>query len=661
VDIKDVSSRLASQVESICAELVPGGKKSGHEWVYDPPGQGTLSVHLDGPKAGVWAHFGGDGGGDLLDLHVKTKGGTLNDALDWAYARLGIERPSFQGSRPREYAKPQRPAQMKKLEKSGDAESVDWYLRQTRGLTPATLQAFRITEAPWYDFEKDGEKRKWQGPWILFPFLRPQPGGALDLINIKWLHLKREPHPTKPGKTKKVQLQEKNCEPGLFGWQAASPTARKAIICEGEIDAMSGHQLLASIGRTDAIACFSPPAGAGRGEKQLWIEQEFDRLERFDDIVLCFDMDRVGQDKVAMEEMVRRLGVHRCRIMKLALTAPQKDTNDALVAGMTGEEYLAAWTAAKHLSPDELRSASEFVEEVLEEFYPPDGDEPGRRLPWRRMNWVRTRPKEVALWLGINSHGKTIILNQAAMHLCDAGERVCIGSFEMPPPKLLERAVRQLLQRKLPSREGIRAVHRWFDDRLWIVDRIGQMDVKRLLEVFRYARRRFNCTTFVIDSFMRLGIAEDDYNGQKAAMDLIIAFADEEDCHVALVMHSRKLKDTSKAPGRLDARGAGALTDLAQVVFIVWRNEDKEQKLSSLDDDQSLTSAKREEKRADLINKPDAIISVDKQRFGTGKIGHVHLWFEPDSVSFKERQSGELPAFYTVPDDIIGRAQEGAL
>jgi twinkle protein len=648
MDIRDISQRLARDARSVCAELLPNGKAEGHEWV-DDPGAGKIKVHLDGDKSGVWSHFGGDGSGDLLDLYVKVKGGSLGDALDWARARLGIEKPAFVGQQKRDYRRPQSPPQVKKIERSSVMESVDWYLRQERGLKPDTITAFRVREAAHYDGkDKDGNPKKWDGPWILFPFLRQGESGALELINMKWLHLRRRPHATKPGKFKKIILQDTGCEPGLFGWQAASPLARRCIVTEGEIDAMTAHQYLVECGVAGEIAAFSVPAGAGRGDKQQWIELEWDRLERFEDIVICFDGDKEGLNKVALEEIVHRLGTHRVRIMKL----PHKDTNSCLVDhGMPAADYLDAFNKAKPMAPDELRNASEYVEGVIEKFYPENDVEPGIALPWRRMNWIRIRRKEVSTWIGLSNHGKTIVLNQVAMHMADKGEGVCIGSFEMPPNDLLERGARQVTLMRRPTREHLRRVHNWYSGRLWIIDRMGAMEATRLLDVMRYARRRFGCTFFIIDSLMRCGIAGDDYNGQKKFAEDLTKFADAEDCHVALVAHSRKLKDASQAPGRLDAAGSGDITNLVQCNFSMWRNEKKEMDLAALDEDQTISGSKREEKRADLVNKPDAYLAVDKQRFGTGQIGRIQLWFDRDAVSFKDKIAGDLPSFSTVPRD----------
>ena len=79
---------------------------------------------------------------------------------------------------------------------------------------------------------------------------------------------------------------EANCEPCLFGWHLIPNDARTITICEGEFDAMTLHQY--------GLPALSVPFGGGGGDKQRWIEYEFDRLAIYDRIYLCFDADKEG-------------------------------------------------------------------------------------------------------------------------------------------------------------------------------------------------------------------------------------------------------------------------------------------------------------------------------------------------------------------------------
>ncbi|NHN83650.1 hypothetical protein GOB93_03220 [Acetobacter musti] len=90
----EVSVMLAQSMETLARELLPGGKKSGAEWaagsLAGEPGT-RVSVHLYGPKAGVWKNFAGDESGDALDLVAAcVTAGDTKAAYKWACNWLGL-------------------------------------------------------------------------------------------------------------------------------------------------------------------------------------------------------------------------------------------------------------------------------------------------------------------------------------------------------------------------------------------------------------------------------------------------------------------------------------------------------------------------------------------------------------------------------------------
>ncbi len=66
MDIVEIKTRLARDVESVARDLLPNGRKRGNEWrAGDVDGDegDSLGVHLVGPKAGIWSDFAtGEGG-----------------------------------------------------------------------------------------------------------------------------------------------------------------------------------------------------------------------------------------------------------------------------------------------------------------------------------------------------------------------------------------------------------------------------------------------------------------------------------------------------------------------------------------------------------------------------------------------------------------------
>jgi twinkle protein len=232
----------------------------------------------------------------------------------------------------------------------------------------------------------------------------------------------------------------------------------------------------------------------------------------------------------------------------------------------------------------------------------------------------------VSILAGVNGHGKSEAAGHITLGAMEQGERACIASMEFRPGRWLHRLTRQAAGLSDPSQPYIRAIHEWYSGRLWVFDVVGTAKADRIFEVFAYARRRYGITLFVIDNLAKCGFNEDDYNGQKAFVDRLTDFAKENDCHVLLVAHMRKRDDETKIAGKLDIKGTGALTDMADSVLIVWRNKGKEHKIRKAEH-------RGEEVPEDVLGKPDAVIRCEKQRNGEDE-PMAALWFCRKSHQF---------------------------
>jgi hypothetical protein len=94
-DIRELVRMLAAQAPSLAAELLPHGRKDGHEWrcgsLHGEPGR-SLAVHLSGPKAGVWCDFASGEAGDALDLVAAVHfSGDKGRAVAWSRRWLGLD------------------------------------------------------------------------------------------------------------------------------------------------------------------------------------------------------------------------------------------------------------------------------------------------------------------------------------------------------------------------------------------------------------------------------------------------------------------------------------------------------------------------------------------------------------------------------------------
>lgn len=580
---KQISEALANQVLQVCQELLPGGRKEGNEWrAGSTEGEHgkSLGVHLSGQKAGVWCDFAEGTSGDLLDLWCEVRSITLPEAIKQAKAYLGVKEPTFY----RNTAKKKTYAQPKKPKCSATAPELEWL--KGRGLSDETLKRFKIA----------GSDNK-----VYFPFIRED-----KAVMVKWRDIN----------SKDTMPTSKNQEPILFGWQAIPNNAREVTICEGEIDAMSLHQM--------GFPALSVPFGGGKGAKQQWIENEYDQLERFDLINVCMDTDEVGKE--AAREIIERLGSHRCRFVNL----PAKDANECLQQGVPISLVAEAIQNAATLDPSELRAASGFADEIFLELHPehkPIEEEHLSLIGNKHAEDFAFRPEEMIGITGVNGHGKSQWLGNLIVESMRTDYRWCIASMEMPAEKFLGRMTRQASGMKKPSREYINAISEWYDDKLWVFNVVGNAKGNRILEVFEYAHKRYGVNHFVIDSLMMCDMADDDYAGQKALLQKIADFKNKFKVTVFIVLHPRKLENENASPGKFDVLGGIAITNLLDTGISIWRNKKKESIIQG-DTQSDMTEE-------DVLSMPDCKAVIWKQRNGDGWEGKAHYWFDPKSMQYR--------------------------
>ena len=600
MEVREIIQLLNDRAEDVSAMLLPGGKREGREWVagsVNGEAGRSCKVAVEGGKRGRFSDFATGQSGDLLDLWQASKGITLPEALQESKKYLNITEPKFEKFADKTFRRPVAP---KKAKRVIEGAAVQQYLFD-RGLTAESISAYRIGEiAEIGPFPGWKSEHSMKGPWIVLPSFHGK-----ELIAVKYLHVQR-----KDGK--KLTLVEPGCEPVLFGWQAIPDNARSVVITEGEIDAITYHAY--------GFPALSVPFGGGKAGKQQWIDTEFPHLDRFEEIILSLDMDEEGQK--ATEELINRLGRHRCRVV----TLPFKDINECRKQGVATADIEKLVSEAQSQDPSELKTALDFNQAVIDEFYPPAGELPGFTLPWKmRKRPVKILRGEVSLWTGFNGHGKSLVLNQVAVSAMTQGERVCVASFEMHPRKTLSRMVRQSLGRETPERPEITATLEWLGGKLWIFDLVGTANIARIMEVFKYAYQRYGVQQFIVDSLLKCGIASDDYNGQKRFLDLLNDFANETNSHIHLVAHARKSENELTPPGKMDIKGSGDIGDLTSNVWCVWRNRLKEEDLAKLEAGETLKLSREEVERA-----PDALLQCVKardDRNDEGKIAlHFHKW-----------------------------------
>lgn len=555
IGIDEVVNRLSDGIENLCAHLLPAGKKHGPLYevgsIYGEPGK-TLKVNLTGQHQGRWCDWNGqEHKGDPLDLWAQVRGIPLPEALRQAKEWLGIREPVLPD---RTYAKPK--DDRKELAMDGGA--MHWLVTE-RKLKPSVVNRYRVQGDP-------------TAKAIVFPCYDLD--GAL--VNRSWRTL---------GAEKKV-WQDKDAAPCLFGWQALTPDTfrrREILICEGQIDAMTWAGW--------GIDALSIPNGSGK----TWLEFEWSRLEAFKTIFLSFDEDGAGRKN--LEEVVARLGKHRCRIVRI----PHKDANDALKAGAT-EEQARGWVeAAEYATVPHLVNAAHYTEQTIEVFFPSE-DRAGHSLPHTRHDneelTFRFRPAELSLWTGVSSHGKSTLLNYSLFILACKTKRPClIVSFEMQPAKVLKR-IMLASGMKIGSKDDVRLALQQLKSWILFCDKEGSIEREELFELLNYAYARYGISHVGIDSLMRVRGLEENYPKQNEFVTDLATFAHETGVHVHLVAHPRK-SPGHNSPEAHDIKGSGHLRDNADNILVMWRNREKEKLMAE---------------KKPTAHMPDAKLIIEKDR-----------------------------------------------
>ena len=302
---------------------------------------------------------------------------------------------------------------------------------------------------------------------------------------------------------KKATNQETDGLPALFNGEVIfgdSPVDEVAFV-EGHIDCLSVYE-------SEGPPCVSLPAGA---QNFNWMETHAKELARVKKYYLAGDND--GPGKGAMDELARRLGRHKCWVVKWPEGC--KDANDALRFHGPGTVY---W-AFKEAAP-----------------YPISGIrviEPGRTLrEWRnrpamqlmtcgtpKLDRMLKLPTDGRLILvtGVPGHGKTAWTLFTAVHLMKAhNRRFGIFSPENSPwARLVEHCVKVLMNAPIDDGRfargaGLEAaeVHEaWLADRLFALEVDGADERPTLdwiLERAEMLIMRYGITDQVIDPWNEL-------------------------------------------------------------------------------------------------------------------------------------------------------------
>ena len=141
---------------------------------------------------------------------------------------------------------------------------------------------------------------------------------------------------------------------GLFGQNVFKEGGKYVTLVEGECDAMAAYELLGS-----KWAVVSIKRGASSAVRD--VKESIEYLESFDNIVICFDKDKAGEE--ASRKVASIIKPGKAKI----LTLPNgfKDANEMLRKKLY-QEFTRAWWDSKLFTPSGIIRVSEKQEEFFD-------------------------------------------------------------------------------------------------------------------------------------------------------------------------------------------------------------------------------------------------------------------------------------------------------
>lgn len=339
----------------------------------------------------------------------------------------------------------------------------------------------------------------------------------VDAQGVPQAHGYRYPNGSVKVRTlKKKGFYFKNPQPNdyLFGKDKFNAGAARSItITEGEIDTLSVYQLLGS--KYPAVSV----RGAGTARQDCAAEYEY--LNSFEQIYLCFDNDEVGQRACA--EVAGLFDFNK--VFHVRLTK-HKDANDYL-QHHDEEEFKRIWWNAKRFLPEGIISSYSEVDDILDH----EQTVEGATYPWPTLQDLSKGPHfgQIVLFTAQEGVGKTEIFRALEYHLLQTtDENLAIIHLEESKARLVKGLTGYDLQTPVHLDQSIttdqvketwRKVTRR-DNRVHIYSHFGSDDPDVILTTIRFLVAAAGCRYVFLDHLSQL-VSGDGENDERKVLDYL--------------------------------------------------------------------------------------------------------------------------------------------
>ena len=248
-------------------------------------------------------------------------------------------------------------------------------------------------------------------------------------------------------------------------------------------------------------------------------QAQFEYLDSFETIVICFDADDPGKKAAAA---VAELFGSKAKIVKHVKGF--KDACDYLVAG-AGKDYVNAWWKAEEYRPEGIVTVSDIKDRLL---VPP---EPG--VPWcfdtlTRLTYGRRKGEIYAFGAGVGVGKTDVFTQQIAYDISVLKEKVGVIYLEQPVVETAQRVAGKLDKKlyHVPDADWSRDEYIASIDRLdscqqlYMMEHFGAMSWAAVKNIIKYFSKVYEIKHIYLDHLTALSANEQD---ERRALDGIMA------------------------------------------------------------------------------------------------------------------------------------------
>lgn len=361
-------------------------------------------------------------------------------------------------------------------------------------------------------------------------------------------------------------------EATLFGQSLFPKGGKYVTVVEGEYDALAAFQMLGS--KYPVVSVRNGAGGAGKDA-----QKNYEWLDSFDNIVVCFDNDEPGQ-----QASNAFCSVFGSKVKVFKGKAGMKDACDWLLAS-NEQEFIQRWWSAEQFVPDGIVQASTLWDVVSKPLDKASCDYPFSGL--NKLTYGIRKGELVTVTAG-SGLGKSQFLREIIWHLLHKTEdNIGLMFLEESTRKtglsLMSLAANKPLH--LPDVPCTDEEKRQaFDltlgtDRIFMFDHFGSTNIENIVKRTEQFASAFNCGYVFLDH-VSIVVSAQDNGDERKALDKIMTelrtVVQKTGISLILVSHLKRPETKGHEEGAATSlaqlRGSGAIAQLSDMVIGLERN-----------------------------------------------------------------------------------------